>query len=202
MTLTAIYIGLYLVTVVLCFLQIDPKSKYKKALVSAHLIFLVSLIADFLIFNLRGIWADRLILVAFLLTASTIFALFRKTLGTWQKLYFGLFLFYPAIAAITFLVDRIMFAVIASPLIISLAVPEIRFSNDQYELREDVGIIAPMRLKLVEKGVITEKVLGTSDEENVANLDITSLSIENQTGDTTKVEITSVDKKYQVTFTR
>ena len=202
MTLPVIYISLYVLTIILCFIRRDWTVKYKRVLINAHLILLLLLLVDIFIVNLKGVWPDRLIVVCFLLTASATFALYGKTLRLWQKIYFGFFLFYPAIAATTFLIDRIGFVVVASPLLVSLTIPETRFSDKNYEVREQVGLIAPMRLQLIKKGLITEKVLGTCRDEEVVYLAISSISILSQTTDTTKVTIKSIDKIYQATFTK
>ena len=202
MTVPAIYMSLYLLTVILCFVERDWTVKYKRISINGHFILLLLLLVDIFIVNLRGVWLDRLIVVAFLLTASAIFALYRKTLRLWQKIYFGFFLFYPAIAAVTLLMDRIMFVVVASPLLVSLAMPETRFSDKDYEIRAQVGLLAPMRLQLIKKGLITEKVLGTCADQDVVNLDITSLNIKNQRQDTTTAIINSKNKMFEVTFTK
>jgi hypothetical protein len=202
MTLPAIYIILYLLTVILCFIKLKLKLKYKKVLIGAHVILLLILIIDIFVVNLKGVWLERLIVVAFLLTASTTFALYGKTLGLWQKVYFGFFLFYPAIAATTLLMDRLFFAIVASPLLVSLTVPETIFSDKYYEVREQFGIIAPKRLQLFKKGFITEKLLGSCNDENVVFIDITSLKIKSETEDTTKVIIMTKDKVFAATFTK
>lgn len=202
MILPAIYISLYLLTVILCFIKCEWTNKYKKILINAHLILLLLVAGNSFLINLKGVWLERLIVVTFLLTASATFALNRKTLELWQKIYFGFFLFYPAIAATTFLIDRIMFVVAASPLLVFLIIPETRFSDKDYEVREQVGLIAPMRLQLIKKEFVTEKVLGTCSDEDVVHLDITSFDITSQTGDTTKAIITSQDKWFQATFAK
>ena len=200
MTLLTIYITLYLLTVVLCFIRRDWADKYKKVLIRPHLVLLLLLTVDLFLINLKGVWLDRLLVIAFLLTASLTFALYRKTLRLWQKVYFGFYVFYPAFAAATFLMDRIMFAIVASPLIVSLTVPEVRFSNKDYDVRVPVGIIAPMRLQLIKKGLITEKSLGICNDEDVVTLDVSKISIVRETKHSTKAIITSNDKTYHATF--
>ena len=175
---------------------------YKKTLIWVHLSLLILLLIDIFVINFKGVWVDRVIVIAFLLTASATFALYRKTLRPWQKIYFGFFIFYPAIAASTFLMDRLMFAILASPLIATLTIPETRFSDNNYDIREQFGIIAPMRLQLIKKGLITETVLGNTSDEDVVYLDISSIKIIDQTNDTTKAIITSKGKTVQATFTK
>jgi hypothetical protein len=114
--------------------------------------------------------------------------------------YFGFFVFYPAFAAITFLMDRLFFTIVASPLIVSLTIPEVRFSNKDYEIRVPVGVIAPMRLQLIKKDFITEKSLGICNDEDVVTLDISNVSIVKEAKGSTNAIITSNDKTYQATF--
>jgi len=200
MTLPVIYICLYLLTVVLFFVKQNWVDKYKKLLIKAHVILLLILLLDIFVVNIKGVWLDRLFVIAFLLTASITFALYRRTLRTWQKIYFGFFLFYPIVAAATFLVDRIMFVLVASPLLVTLTVPQTKFSSKDYEVREIVGALAPVQLTLVKKGLVTEHYLGIINAEDVNYGDITGLNILSETKDTTFAIVTSADKNYKVAF--
>jgi hypothetical protein len=200
MTLPVIYISLHLLTVVVLFIKSDMADKFKKPLITAHLVLLLLLLVDIFFINLRGVWLDRILVVFFLLTASLTFALYRQTLRTWQKVYFGFFLFYPIVAAATFLIDRIMFVVVASPLLFSLYVPEVKFSEKDYELREFVGTITPVQLQLIRKGLFTEKYLGASNNEEVTFKEIIGLDIIRKSGDTTFALVKSADKTYEVAF--
>lgn len=200
MTLPAIYICLYLLTVGLFFVKQNWADKYKKLLIKAHVILLLILLLDIFVVNIKGVWFDRLFVIAFLLTASMTFALYRRTLRTWQKIYFGFFLFYPIVAAATFLVDRIMFVLVASPLLVTLTVPQTKFSSKHYEVREIVGALAPVQLTLVRKGLVTERYLGIINAEEVNYGNITGLNILSETKDTTFAILTSDDKNYKVAF--
>lgn len=200
MTLPAIYIILHLLTVILIFIKSNWSDKYKRKLIVAHLVLLLFLVLDIFVFNLRGVLLDRLIAVAFLLTASTIFALYRQTLKFWQKLYFGFFLFYPIVAATTFLIDRIMFVVVASPLLVTLTIPETKFSSKEYDLRKIVGAMSPVQIDLVKKGLITERHLGISNDEQITSKEITGLTIIRITGDTTIASVQILDKTYEIAF--
>jgi len=187
-------------TVVLFFVKQSWADKYKKLLIKAHVILLLILLLDIFVINLKGVCLDRLFVVSFLLTASMIFALYRRTLRTWQKIYFGFFLLYPIVAATTFLIDRIMFVVVASPLLVALTVPETKFSNKDFEVREIVGALAPVQLALIKKGLVTERYLGITNAEEVTYGDITGLNILSETKDTTFAIVTSDDKNYKVAF--
>jgi len=189
-------------TVVLLFVNTTWADKYKKSLIKAHVILFLILLLDIFVVNLKGVWLDRLLVVAFLLTASMTFALYRRTLRTWQKIYFGFFLVYPFFAASTFLIDRIFFVLVASPLLVTLTVPETRFSTKDYEVREIVGALAPVQLALIEKGLVTERNLGMTNDEEVTYKDITGLNIISVTKDTTFAIITSGGKNYKVAFHR
>jgi len=200
MTLPAIYISLHLLTVLLFFIKKNWTDRYKKMFITSHLILLLFVLLDIFVINLRGVWVDRIIVVAFLLTASTTFALYRKTLNMGLKLYFGFFFFYPFIVAVTFLIDRIMFVVVASPLLVSLTIPETKFDSKEYELREIVGAIAQVQLALVKKGFVTEKYLGASNDEEITNLDISGLTVIQVTNDSTVAILKSGDKNFKVAF--
>jgi hypothetical protein len=200
MTLPAIYISLHLLTVILLFIKGDWSDKYKRTLIVTHFVLLSFILFDIFVFNLKGVLLDRLIVVAFLLTASTTFALYRQTLKLWQKLYFGFFLFYPIIAAATFLIDRVMFIVVASPLLVTLTIPVTKFSSKEYDLREIVGAMAPVQLALVKKGLIIEKHLGASNDEQITHKAITGLTIIRVTVDTTIALVKSGDKSYEIAF--
>lgn len=200
MTLPAIYISLHLLTFIVLFIRKNWADKFKMAFITAHLILLLLLVVDIFIINIRGVWLDRLLVVAFLLTASLTFSLYRRTLRTWQKIYFGFFLFYPIAAAATFIIDSIMFVVVVSPLLVTLTVPETKLSTEKYELREIVGSMAPVQLALVEKGLITEKYLGASNDEQITYKDITGLHIIRKVGDTTYALVKSGDTNYEITF--
>jgi hypothetical protein len=200
MTLPATYISLHLLTVVVLFLRIDGAGKFKKSLITAHLILLLLLLVDIFIINFRGVWLDRILVVVFLLTASLTFALYRRTLLSWQKVYFGFFLFYPIAAAVIFIIDRIMFVIVAGPLLVTLTVPETKLSTGKYELREIVGAMVPVQIALVEKGLITEKYLGVSNNEKITYNNITGLEIVRKAGDATFVLVKSGGKYYEISF--
>jgi len=200
MTLPAIYISLHLSTVILFFIKRNWTDKYREALITSHLILFSVLLLDIFVINLKGVWLDRIIVVAFLLTASMTFAIYRKTLSIWQKIYFGFFLFYPLFAAATFLMDRIFFVIVAAPLLVTLTVPETKFSDAKYELREIVGAMAPVQLALVEKGLVTEKHLGTSNDEQIMHSNITDLQIVRQKGGTTYAVVKTGNKSHEIAF--
>ena len=202
MTLPYIYICFHLLTVVLLFVNTTWADKYKKSLIKAHVILFLILLLDIFIANLKGVWLDRLLVVAFLLTASMTFALYRRTLRSWQKIYFGFFLVYPIFAVSTFLMDRIFFVLVASPLLVTLTVPETKFSTNDYEVREIVGALAPVQFALMKKGLLTEQYVGITNDGEVTNKDITGLDIISVTKDTTFANIISGNKTYKVAFHR
>ncbi len=189
-------------TLILFFIKKDWPEKYKKAIFQTHLISFICLLLDIFVISLRGAWSNKLIAITFLLTASLTFALYRRTLGSWQKVYFGFFLFYPIIAAATFVIDRIMFLVLAGPLLFSLYVPDVKFSSKDYELREFVGTIAPVQLQLIKKGLLTEEYIGASKNEDIILKKIKDLVIIRKSGDTTFALVKSVDKDYEVAFNK
>jgi hypothetical protein len=202
MLLPTIYISLLLVAVILYFMNSGWALKYKKALLALHFVLLLLVILDLSVFNLRGFWLDRLLVIVFMLTGSAIFALYRNTLQLWKKIYFGLFLFYPLLAPLTFFIDRIAFILALSPFIATLMVPETRYSSQDYDIRSPIGLMSGRRLQLIQKGTITESLLGTCNSQDVVSLDISSLEVSSQTTDSIKAIIISKGKKYPTIFYR
>jgi len=174
MTLPIIYIGFYILTIGLFFVQIEWIIKYKKWLTIGHVLSLLFLSVDFCLIakynsSYKTIWADRLFAISFLLSGALTFALYRRTQTWWTKIYFGVFFFYPAFAALTFLIDRIFFVIAASPLIVTLLSPEIYYTDKNYDIRSMHRLMAPSQLVLIDKGVLTEEEIGKSDEELIGN---------------------------------
>lgn len=175
-------------------------AKYRKSLIVVHLVSMVFVLVDIFIFNLRGVLVERIIFVLLLLSASLIFASYRKTLNIWQKLYFGFFLNYPLIAGVTYFIDKIMFMIVASPLIVALTIPATKFNWNPYELREaSVGVSGP-RITLVKKGLFTERHLGTSNDEYITSAEITGLSMLRVSGDTTVAAVQTKKGTYEISF--
>ena len=93
-----------------------------------------------------------------------------------------------------------MFIIVASPLLATLTIPEIKISTDKYELREKGGLMAGVQLALVEKGHITEKHLGVSNDEQITYKRITGLDIIRKVGDTTIALVKTGDTNYEIAF--
>jgi hypothetical protein len=200
MVLPTIYISLLLLAAFLSFMKNEWALKYKKVLISVHLILFLLIILNLSVFNLRGVWLERIIVIAFLLTGAGIFALYRKTLHLWKKIYFGFFLFYPLFAPITFFIDRILFVLALSPFIATMLLPETRLSSQDLEIRSSIAIMSAPRLQLIQKGFITETSLGICNSEDVVLLDISGIKIASQESDSTQAIIISMGKEYPVTF--
>lgn len=198
--LPTIYISVLLLTAFLCFIKNEWPSKYKKVLISVHLVLFLLIILNLSVFNLRGVWLERINVITFLLTGAGIFALYRKTLHLWKKIYFGFYLFYPLIAPITFFIDRIMFVLALSPFIVTMLIPESRLSSQDFEIRSPIGLISTPRLQLIKKGLITETSLGICNNEDVVLLDISGIKITSQGSDSTQAIIISKGKEYPATF--
>jgi len=203
LVLPILYVSGLLLCIILCFFKKKWRLKYRKGLINIHLILLLVVIFNISGLNLRGSLAEGLIVIAFLLTATSIFSLFRNTLTLWKKIYFGLFIFYPLFAILIFFLDRIAFAIFAIPFLLTLILPETRFQDEQYELREPVvGLMSTQQLQLIKKGLISERLLGTCTNQDVVSLDISDILIVSQKGDSTIAVLTSGGKKYDATFYR
>ena len=207
MTLPIIYISLFILAIGLFFVKKDWTIKYKKWLTIGHLVTFLFLSFDFYLItkhnsSFKTICADRFFVIVFLLSGAMTFALYRKTLKWWTKIYFGIFFFYPAFAAFTFLIDRILFVIAASPLIVTLLSPEIYYSDQNYDIRTMQGLMAPSRLVLIEKGVLTEKEIGRSDEELIGNGDYKNFKLLINSKDSTIVSVDIDGQQTKLTFRR
>ncbi|HEY0670425.1 MAG TPA: hypothetical protein VGD22_19740 [Sphingobacteriaceae bacterium] len=207
MTLAIIFVGLFLMTIGLYFFRRDWPTRTKRNLIYIHVASLFILLADIaLIINLltsfRTVWSDRVVAIIFFISGALIFALYKKKLKSWAKLYFGIFFFYPLVVPFAFLIDRIFFVIVASPLIGILMSPEVYYSDKNYDIRTMQGLIAPNRLVLVEKSVFSEREIGKSDEETVGDGNYKMLKVIAKNQDSTKVEIDYQGQKIFYTFRR
>lgn len=183
----------------------DWAIKYKRWLNYAHIILFLILSVDiFLItkFNtsFRTIWVDRLFAIGFLISGAMTFAVYFKTLKWWSKVYFGIFFFYPVIAALTFLIDRIFFVIVASPLIVTLLSPDIYYSNKDYDIRTVQGIMAPKQLTLIKKALLTETEIGNCGEEFIGNGNYKNFKILVQNSDSTTISVDFDGHQENLTF--
>lgn len=198
----SITLGLiYTFTLILNFIKRDWSTNIKKYLLIGHVIFAGLLVIDFVLLltterTFRGIYFDRLFFWGLFITGGLIFALFKGK-GLLTKVYFGTYLFYPIIAMATFLVDRIMFVVIASPILVSVILPETYYKDNKLELRGATGLMAPMKIILIEKELLTEKNIGTTE---YGDREIETIEILNSNADSVNVRLNHGQKFELVTF--
>lgn len=165
---TAIVLGLiYVTTLVLNFVKKDWPTTFRTILVRGHIVFVGLTTIQIILLTtggltFRGIYFDRIVFWGLFISGGLFFALFKgKTILA--KIYFGTYLFYPLIAATTFLIDRIMFVLFASPFLVSLILPETYYKDDKFELRNNSGPMAPRQIILIEKNWLTEKEIGKTE---------------------------------------
>jgi hypothetical protein len=186
-----IILGLiYTSTLVLNFIKKDWPPIIKKYLVIGHVIFAGLIIIDIVLLSttgstFRGIYFDRLIIWGLLITGGLFFALFKGK-GLLAKIYFGAYLFYPVVAMATFLIDRIMFVLIASPILVSVMVPETYYNDKKFEIRSSIGLMASRKIVLVEKKLVTEKAIG---EMEYSQGEITAIEILGSTSDSVNARL-------------
>ena len=202
LVLPVVYLSLFLLTIVLCFAENNWAHKFKKTGINIHLTLFIVFILDLSVFNFNGLWLDRIIVIAFLLSGSATFSLYRKSLQLWKKVYFGLFVFYPLIAPLVFFIDRIAFILAISPFLATLIVPETRYRSQDYEIRVPIGVMSGRRLQLIHRGFITETFLGNCNNQDVQPLEISGIEILSQNLDSTKAIILSKGKRIPTTFYR
>jgi len=204
MTIAIIYIGLFILTVSLYFVKKEWNLRYKKWLLFGHFVALTILLADiysmiYFSSSLRTVWLDRIIALLFFSSGALTFVLYRKTIKPLTKIYFGLFFFYPLFAPLTFLIDRIFFALVASPLIVSLVTPTIFYTDSNYDIRGMHGLIAPNRLLLINKSIVTETEVGKSDQETIDG-NYTDLKVIISNRDSTVISVDIEGKQTNLTF--
>lgn len=192
---------IYTLTMILNFIKRDWPTIIKKCLVFGHVIFAGLMVIDIVLFltierTFRGIYSDRLIFWGLFITGGLFFALFKGK-GLLTKIYFGTYLFYPIIAMATFLVDRIMFVLIASPILVSVILPETYYKDNKLEIRSSTGLMAPRKIVLVEKKLLTEKEIGKTE---YADGEITAIEILNSTTDSVKARLNHGQITEVVTF--
>ena len=205
MTIAIIFVGLFLMTVGIYFFKKDWSTQTKRNLAYIHFACLFILLADIvLIINLstsfKTLWSDRIVAIAFFISGALIFALYKNKLKLWAKFYFGFFFFYPLVVPFAFLIDRIFFVIVASPLIGILMSPDVYYSDKDYDIRTMQGLIAPNRLVLVEKLVFTEREIGKSDEEPVGDGNYKMFKVIAKNQDSTKVEVDYQGQRIFYTF--
>lgn len=204
MTIAIIYIGLFILTISFYFVKKEWDLKYKKWLTVGHFVALTILLLDlYLIINfdssLRTVWLDRIFALIFFVSGALNFVLYRKTFNRLTKIYFGLYFFYPLILPLTFLIDRIFFVLVASPLIASLMTPNIYYTGNNYDIRGMQGLIAPNRLLLIKKSLLTETEVGKSEEETI-NGNYTDLKVLINNTDSIVVSVDIEGKQTKLTF--
>lgn len=207
MILPIIYIGLFMLTVVLFFIKKEWAIPYKKGLAYIHIISLLLLLVDVILitkFNtsFKTIWADRLVAICFLISGAITFALYGKSMKGFGKIYFGVFFFYPAIAALAFLIDRILFVLVASPLIVALLSPDSYYSDKDYDIRTVQGIMAPKQLVLIKKDFFTETEIGKSGDEYLGNGDYKNFKIISQNNRSTIISVEFDGQETNLTFSK
>ena len=205
MTLTIIFIGLFIFASTFLFVKIISNNKLKKWLTISHLILLIILLFDLFLLikyntSFKTIWVDRLIIIAFIISGALIFTLFRKSLNWMSKIYFGAFFIYPIFAALTFLIDRLLFILFAFPIVMTLICPDNYYSSSKYDIRTVEGIMGPKQVKLIKKDLITETEIGKSTELFVGNGNYKNFKILVQNNDSTTVSVDIDDKQTNLTF--
>ena len=199
---TAIVLGLiYVTTLVLNFVKKDWSPTFRKVLIRGHIVFALLTVVQIILLTtsgltFRGIYSDRIIFWGLFISGGLFFALFKgKTLLT--KIYFGTYLFYPLIAMATFLIDRIIFVLFASPFLVSFILPETYYKDDKLEIRNSSGLMAPRQIVLIEKNWLTEKEIGKTA---YGDGEISGIEISSTTTDSINARLNFGQRTELVTF--
>jgi hypothetical protein len=94
--------------------------------------------------------------------------------------------------------DRIFFALGISPFIASLVTPSVYYTDSNYDIRGMQGLMAPSRLLLIKKNLLTETEIGKSDEQMEGIYTDFKLIINNK--DSTVVSVEIGGKQSNLTF--
>jgi hypothetical protein len=202
---TVVLLTIYLVAVILIFIRRKWQEHIKKHLLIGHLIFAALILVDLFLLiaggaTFKGIYFDRLIFWGLFVTAWSYFALFGGK--SWPaKVYFGAYLFYPAIAMVTFIIDKILFVIVVSPMIVSLEMPEVYYSDSKFELRHKTGgFLTPNNIVLIEKKLLTESEIGSKEPSNEKDQEIKKIEIVLFTSDSINAHIHYKDTVEFATF--
>lgn len=158
---------IYLTTLILYFTRKEWPVKLKLWLVNGHIIFLGLIAIQIILFltkdlTFRGIIFDRFIFWGLFTSGSLYCALYKGKLF-FSKFYFGFYLFYPILALSTYLFDKLLFIVAASPFLVLLNPPKTYYKDNKYEIRKNIQFLGPRYLFLVEKYYLTEKEIGVTE---------------------------------------
>ena len=149
--------------------------------------------------SFRGVYADRIIVLGLILSGGLSYSLFKHS-SIATRAYFGAFLYYPIVAAATFFVDRIFFVIISGPILMSLLIPEIFYSDWNFEIRQNTGLLVARRLTLVEKNWLVEKDIGHTEYLDGEEAGIKNIEVLNTTKDSVNVKIEYQEETKIVTF--
>jgi len=177
----------------------------KRVLIAGHWIFAVLLFLDLIMrftidTTFRGVYADRISFWGLLITGALFSALYKGQ-NPFSKIYFGFYLYYPTVALLTFLIDRIMFVIVASPILASLLIPDTYYKDNKFEIRSGGGVLAPHQLVLVETNHITESQVGWKVYNDEANREIKGIEILGKSAGSLNVRLHYALKTEMVTFT-
>lgn len=116
--------------------------------------------------SLRGQWLDALPFGFAWVAAGTYFWLRRKQLSWLGKLYFGGWFGYPAVLALAYLADKILFALVALPLFVFFPATTY-YSSPTVTLRAPVsGFLSARRVQLLTLvGFLFEKHVGLTADD-------------------------------------
>ena len=178
----SITVGLiYVLILVLNFFRRNWYAAIRTPLIIAHSFFAALVAIDIILMlsagvTFRGIYSDRIVFWGLFLTGALFFSLFKGKLLL-SKIYFGIYLYYPFVAMVTFLIDRIMFVVVASPILVSLLVPRTYYSDDKFEIRDNTGVLGVPHLILIEKSLLIERQIGREEfVEEIKSLEVIDTS--------------------------
>jgi len=180
--LLIVFIILYVTSILFIISKSNVDFKNIKLFKSIRIVVIILFILELtleIIYNLTysNYFTNRILVLVLILSGVYTFVTLKKDSFPLQKVYFGLYLVYPLFALLTFFLDRIMFVIVASPLIFSYMLPKVYFSDSNYEIRTFGGGLAYPRIELVEKFTITEKRLAITYLDYIKEREYSSFEI-------------------------
>lgn len=170
--LLILFVILYCSSIFLIFSKKKEVFVNSKIFYSIHILVLILFVIEIILsikYDLKYInyYTDRFLILILILSGIFSFISLKKYSPMILKVYFGLYLIYPIITLLAYFIDRIMFVLVAGPLLFSFMLPKVYYSDSDYEIRTVGGGLSNTKVELIEKFIFTEKRLAVTDLEEI-----------------------------------
>lgn len=131
--------------------------------------------SEFLFYSLHIILREWIALI-FLTSGAFVFALYAKSLSAILKIYFGLYFFPPALAGLSYMTDKILYLILAGPLMVAFPWRDTYPLTYGLEIRTYHQVTSIGYSVIIKKGLLLEKKVAFYDNE-ISPADYSSLTI-------------------------